>query len=142
MEYDGGFARFEICEDERDRLRVFLLNKVQQVRGIGSPYKIEGAHLERTREAVDDVDRFLASERFFEEFARIVYTAGRDEILRVHQLLEFFKNGVFKFRIDRFQTRYFKRQRFDFVFAKMLHDFGGNVAAERYEEDRGLLPAG
>ena len=98
--------------------------------------------MERAREAVDDVDRLLTSERFLEEFARIVDTAGRDEILRVHQLLEFFKNGVFKFRIDRFQTRYFKRQRFDFVFAKMLHDFGGNVAAERHEEDRGLLPSG
>ena len=61
---------------------MFLLDKVEKMRRIGTADEVEGPHLQRARKAIDDIDRLLASQGFFQEFARIIYSAGRNESRR------------------------------------------------------------
>ena len=71
------------------------------MRRVGAADKVEWAHLQAARQAVDDVDCFLAAERLFQQLARVVDTTSSDKVLSAHQVLELFQNLVFKLGVNR-----------------------------------------
>src|SRR5690606_4087295 len=87
-----GLRRLKIGQDQGYCLRMLLLDKVQQVRRVSSADKVEGPHLKRAGQAIDDVNGLLASKRLLQELPCVVDSPGCNEVLSHHQLLELHEN--------------------------------------------------
>jgi hypothetical protein len=121
---------------------MFLLDKVEQVRWVRPPDKIERPYLEARSQAVDNVDGFLASQGLFQKLPGIVYAAHGDELVGHHQFLEFGKDRVFLIRLYSFKPRYLEGKGFYLVLAQELEYFRGNIRSDTNQKYGGFLASG
>ena len=80
----------QISQDQRDRLRVFVLNEVEQLRRIRLAGEIKGADLQRGGQSSNDLVAFCGPSARLEEFLRVLDPALSDVLMGEHEFVELF----------------------------------------------------
>ena len=140
---DGGcLLRLQIGQDQRDRLRIFVLDEVQDLRGIRFPRKVKRTHLQRRRQAIQHLDSPLGPERPFQHFLGVGDTALGNVFLRQANFVKLFENRFALFTVHGSDIGDFQGQLLDFVVTQMFEHLRGYIRSERNQEDGRFLPTG
>jgi hypothetical protein len=120
----------EMRQDERDGLRMLVLDEVEQLLRVGALDEVERRHLQRALQAVDDLDGTLLAQRLFKDVTRVVDTALADVLLSHGQLIGLLHDRIALNGGDLFHVVDLQGHLLYVLLFQLLEYFGADLGAQ------------
>ena len=142
-EHRAGLIRRHVHENQRDRLRMFVLNELQQLRRLGLLDQLERiAVLERGEQPVRHVVGLARAERTLQNLLGVLDAAFVDVLEGDRALIRFGDDRVALLERNGRDLRDLQNDALDFVLTQELEDRRREFEAQRDDQDRGLFRTG
>ena len=135
----GGLGRLQIGEDQRNCLRMLVLDKGRDLGSIGLFQEVEGHDLEGLHDACDDLGGFLLAKRTHQHLAGGIHAAFGDELLCDTQLMELFDHTLAEVGIDTAHASDFDAKRLDLIGGQVLENLAGCIGAQGDQQNGGFF---
>ncbi len=131
-------------EDQRDGLRVLVVDELGELLRIGFLQRVEIGQFraQRLHQPVHQFSRVLRPERAHEHLFRVVDAALEHVIVGHRHLVELFENSFSLVVADGGDARHFVADGLHFFFVHLPQDIGGDLVSQDDHQNGGFADAG
>jgi len=134
-----GLPCLQVGQNQGNRLRLLVLNDVEQLSRVHLSCEIEWPDLQRRGQLADELASPLLADRMVQDISREVDPAFDDVILSQARLTEFLQNLALRLSVYLAHIRNLQRQLLDFIIRKALQNLGRAVPSQSKKQDGRFL---